>query len=100
MGGLCLDADQRFLDQVQHELPLGQLPAGPLGFPLQVGLDPLEELLGDLEGHRSRIAAHSCRTSVFLQIVVFDQQVRDVFAGGLARRLSGLADLRMGSSGI
>lgn len=43
-------------------------------------------------GHRSRIASHSHRTSVF-QIVVFDQQVRGVLAGGSACRLSVLPAL-------
>ena len=87
-----------FLGQVQHELPLGQLSAGLLGFLLQVGLDPLEELLGDMEGRRSRIAAHSRRTSIFLQIVVFDRKVRDVFAV-VWPVASGLADLRVEGGG-
>ena len=94
VSGLCLDAVQRFFDEAQHELPLGVLLAGPLGFPLQVGLDPLEEGFGDLEGHRSSaVVRHDLVTSVFLQIKIFDQQVCDVFAGGLARRFSGFADL-------
>ena len=63
----------------------------------QIGM--LSFVLRDLEGHRSCFAAHSRCTSVFLQIVVFDQQVRDVLAGGLARRLSGLADLRVEAEG-
>ena len=35
VSGLCLDAVQRFFDETQHKLPLGVLPAGPLGFSLQ-----------------------------------------------------------------
>lgn len=56
-GGLPLGLVQRFFDEAQHELPLGVLLAGPLAFPLQVGLDPMEEGFGDLEGHRSSIVA-------------------------------------------
>ena len=41
-------------------------PAGPLGFPFQVGFDPLEEVFRTLERHRPRFAAHSHSTSVFL----------------------------------
>ena len=46
-GGLLLLLRrlQGLLDQPQHELPLGQLPAGALGLALQVGLDPLEKVL-------------------------------------------------------
>ena len=44
---------QRPLDQAQDEVPLGELYAGPSRFSGQVGLDALEEFLGDLECHRS-----------------------------------------------
>ena len=91
--GLLLRRRQSLLNQPQHELPLGQLLAGSLGFALQVRLDPLEEVLRDLEGQGSSIVrCHSCLTSIFLHFVVFDEQVGDVLRGGQARLLSGLAD--------
>ena len=42
---LLLRRLQGLLDQPQHELPLGQLPARADSLPLQVGLDPLEKFL-------------------------------------------------------
>ena len=60
-------------DHAQHELPLGDLSAEAGALALQVGLDPLEKLLRDLEGHRSSIVrCHSCLTSIFLHFVVFE----------------------------
>ena len=45
------------------------LAAGPLGFPLQVGLDPLEEVFGDLESHGSSIViCHGDISSVLLHL--------------------------------
>lgn len=92
LGGQPLGLVQRLLDQAQDELPLGVLPAGAGALPLQVGLDPLEEVLGDLECHRSGvIVRHGHVTSTFFHFEIFDQQVRDVLCGGQARLLSGLA---------
>ena len=72
LEGLSLCCLQGLLDQSQHELPLGQLPASALGLALQVGFDPLEKGFRDLEGHRSAVVSHSRFTSVFLHFVVFE----------------------------
>ena len=45
LHGLLLRRLQGLLDQAQHELPLGQLPARVGCLTLQVRLDPLEQVL-------------------------------------------------------
>ena len=50
--GFLLSLFQGRLDQTQDELPLGHLAATAGALALQVLLDPLEQFLRDLEGHR------------------------------------------------
>ena len=50
--GFLLSLFQGLLDQTQDELPLGHLAATAGALALQVLLDPLEQFLRDLEGHR------------------------------------------------
>ena len=70
---------------------MSDLSAQAGAFTVQVGLDPLEKLLVDLEGHGPILTVcHSCVTSVFFHFVIFGEQVGDVLCGGLAQRLLGL----------
>ena len=84
-GGRLLSIGQGFLDQAQYEFPLGELPAQADAFPLQVGLDPLEEFLRDLERHRSGISGHRHISSVSFHLEIFGQQAGDVLVGSLTR---------------
>lgn len=91
--GLLLGLVQRFLDEPQHEIPLGELVASTGGLPLQVSLDALEKLLVDLEGQGSGFAIrHDFISSIFFHFEVFGQQVGDVLGGGQPRLLSGFRD--------
>ena len=71
---------QRLFDQAQDEVPLGELYAGPSRFSGQVGLDALEEFLGNLECHRSA-ACHVDSSILIFHLVVFSEQCCDVLAG-------------------
>ena len=97
-GGLLLPLRrlQGLLDQPQHELSLGQLPARALGLTLQVRLDPLEKFLRDLEGQGPGIVVrHGYVPSIFFHFEVFGEQFGDVLCGGQARRLSGFGNFLM-----
>ena len=60
-------------------------------------LDPLEQSLRDLEGHRPRLSAFLCHgvSSVLFHRVVFRQQHGDVLAVGHPRLVAFFADFRV-----
>ena len=95
-GVLSVRFVQRLREQVQHDVSLCELFAVAERLALQVSLDALEELFGNLECHRSAYFSHlNAAYLIFYHVVIVLDEVGDVLTGGLTQPISFFTDSLM-----